>query len=116
LKFRRDIRTGNCALLVVTAAGTERVPQAALGELGVGGSRGDLQDAVFSVDFRSRDRNAGVEVADHELDAVSNELVGNRNALLRIGDVVAEHDLDLLAIDAASSIDVSCACSAPFWS
>jgi hypothetical protein len=45
-------------------------------------------------------------VADHELDAVSDELVRNRDALLRIGDVVADDDLDLLAIDAAGGVDV----------
>jgi hypothetical protein len=46
-------------------------------------------------------------VADHEFHAIGNELVGNRNALLGIGDVVADRHLDLLAIDAAGGVDVS---------
>jgi hypothetical protein len=45
-------------------------------------------------------------VADHELDAVRDELVGDRDALLRIGHVVADDDLDLLAVDAAGRVDV----------
>jgi hypothetical protein len=36
-------------------------------------------------------------VADHERDAVADELVGDGNALLRIGRVVAGVDVDLLA-------------------
>ena len=38
-----------------------------------------------------------------QLDAVADELVGDRNALLGIGDVVALLDLDLLAENAARS-------------
>ena len=45
-------------------------------------------------------------MADHELDAVADELVGDRDALLRIGDVVAVLDGDLLAEDAAGGVDV----------
>ena len=36
-------------------------------------------------------------MADDELDAVADELVGDRHALLRIGDVVADGQHDLLA-------------------
>ena len=80
------------ALLVVAAAGAERVPQAALGDLRVGGRRRDHQHAVVGVDFRGGNGHAGVEVADDELDAVADELVGDRDALLGIGDVVALFD------------------------
>ena len=45
-------------------------------------------------------------MADDELDAVADELVGDRYALLRVGDVVAGLDLDLLAKDAAGLVDV----------
>ena len=45
-------------------------------------------------------------MADHELDAIRQEFVGNRNALLRIGNVVTNHDLDHFAVDATGSIDV----------
>ena len=45
-------------------------------------------------------------MADDELDAVAGELVGDRHALLGIGDVVAVADGDLLAVDAAGGIDV----------
>ena len=45
-------------------------------------------------------------MADHELDAVADELVGNRHAFLRVGAVVADAELDLLAEDAAFRVDV----------
>ena len=45
-------------------------------------------------------------MADHELDAVADELVGDRHALLGIGDVVARLDHDLLAENAARLVDV----------
>ena len=34
------------------------------------------------------------------------QLVGHRHALLGIGHVVAEHQLDLLAVDAALGVDI----------
>ena len=94
------------ALLVVTAAGAERIPKIAVGDLGVGRRRGDEEDAVLLVDVGGGDGHAGIEVADDELDAVANELVGHRHALLRIGDVVALLEGDLLAEDAARLVDV----------
>src|SRR5690606_6928556 len=47
LEVGSDEGAGYGALLIVTTAGTERVPQAALGIGRVGGSRRELQDAVF---------------------------------------------------------------------
>ncbi len=43
---------------------------------------------------------------DDELDAVGGELVGDRDALLGIGDVVAEGQGDLLPVDAALRVNV----------
>ena len=45
-------------------------------------------------------------MADDELDAVADEFVGDRNALLGIGDVVALFDLELLAENAALGVEV----------
>ena len=45
-------------------------------------------------------------MADNELDAISDELVGDRNALLRVGDVVADRKNNLLAVDSACRVDV----------
>ena len=83
-----------------------RVPLAVVGELRVRRGRRDLDDPGFLVDVRGRDRHAGVEVADDPLHAVGDELVRDRDALLRIRDVVADDDLDLLAVDAAGGVDV----------
>ena len=41
-----------------------------------------------------------------EFDAVADELVGDRDALLGIGHVVADDERDLLAEDAAGGVDV----------
>ena len=106
LEFAKGEVGPQLALLVVTAAGAEHVPQAALGDLRIGGRRRDHENAVIRIDFRGRNRDAGVEVTDHEFDAVADELVGDRNALLGIGDVVALFDFDFLAEDAARLVDV----------
>jgi hypothetical protein len=45
-------------------------------------------------------------VADDEVDAVADELVGDRDALLGIGNVVALLELDFLAENAASLVEV----------
>ncbi len=45
-------------------------------------------------------------MADNELNTVSDELVGDRNALLGVRNVVAEFELDLFAVDAAGCVDV----------
>ena len=45
-------------------------------------------------------------MADHELDAVADELVGDRNALLGIGHVVARLDRDRLPENTPSLVDV----------
>ena len=82
------------------------VPQLAIGELRIGRGRGDQQNAVFRVDVGSRDRHAGVEVADDEFDAVADELVGDRTPCFGIGNVVALLEGDLLAENAAGLVDV----------
>ena len=64
------------------------------------------EDVVVGIDFGGGDGHAGVEVADDELDAVADELVGDRDALLGIGNVVALLELDLLAENAASLVEV----------
>ena len=94
------------ALLVVAAAGAERVPQHAVGDLGICRRGRDKQDAVLGIDVGGRDRHAGVEMADDELDPVADELVGDRHALLRVGDVVARLDFELLPQNAARLVDV----------
>src|SRR5215204_6264734 len=101
-----EIAAGDLALLVVAAAGAEGVPLSALGQARVrrGGRR--LDDAGFLVDLGGRDRDAGVEVADDPLDAFGGELVRDRDALLRIGHVVADRKHELLAHDAAGGVDV----------
>jgi hypothetical protein len=67
---------------------------------------GDEQDAIFRIDVGSGHGHAGVEVANHELDAIADEFVGHRHPLLGVGDVVADLNLDLLPQDSAGLVDV----------
>src|SRR6516164_1748981 len=46
-------------------------------------------------------------MTDDEFDAVGREIIGDRYALLGIGDVVAELDRQLLAENAAGGVDIS---------
>src|SRR6185437_10616619 len=96
----------NQALLVVAAADAERVPELAVGDLGIGRRGGGEQDAVLGIDVGSGDRHARVEMADHELDAVADEFVGDRHALLGIRNIVADLYLDCLPQNAAGLVDV----------
>src|SRR5205807_10450744 len=106
LEIGGDVVAGDCALLVVAAAGAKNVPHVALGDARIGGGRGDLQDAVLLVDFGGRHGYAGVEMPDHELHAGGGKIVGDRDALLGVGDVVAVGDRNLLAEDAAGLVHV----------
>ena len=117
LKCLSDVGAGDLALLVVAAAGAEHVPHAALGDCRIGRGRRDLEDAVLLIDLGGRDGDAGVEVADDELDAVADELVGDRDALLGIGDVVAvlRRVIFWPRMPPAALMSAT-ACSAPFFS
>ena len=94
------------ALLVVAPAGPEGVPEAAIGHFRVGRRRRDEQDAVFRIDVGGGNGHARIEMADDELDAVADELVGDRNALFGIRNVVPRLDLELLAENAATLVDI----------
>ena len=45
-------------------------------------------------------------MADYQFDAVADELVRDRNALLGIGNVVALFDCDFLAVDATGLVEI----------
>ena len=106
LEFLEDVVARDRALLVVAAAGAEDVPHVAFGYARIGSRGRDLKDAVLLVDLGGRHGDAGIEMADDEFHAVADELVGDRDAFLGIGAVVADEKLDLLSKDAAGGIDV----------
>ena len=106
LEMGKDVAAGDLALLVIAPAGAEDVPHVALGDFGIGRGWRDRENPVFLIDFRSRNGDAGIVVADDEFHAVTGKVVGDRNALFWIGDVVAELDGHLVAKDAPGGIDV----------
>ncbi len=105
-EMRENVAAGDFALLIVTPTGAENVPQVALGDRRIGRGRRDLEDAVLLINFRSGNGDAGIVMTDDELDAVGSKIVGHRNALLRVGYVIAELDGQFLAENAAGRIDV----------
>src|SRR5262249_43467864 len=99
-------RPCHAALLIVAAAGAEDVPHVAFGDLGIGGSRRDLKDAVLLVHLGGGHGDAGIEMAEDDFHAAADELVGDRSPFLRIGAIVADGKLILLSEDAAGGVDV----------
>ena len=110
LVMLQDVVADGDALHVVTAAGAEHrgvaLGRRVVGELRIGRGRRDLQDLAFLVDVRCRDRRAGAEMAGHEDDLVRHHLVGDCRRLLGIAGVVADQELELLAVDAAGGVDL----------
>src|SRR3546814_17250528 len=75
-------------LLVVTTAHTEHRAQTALGDLRVGGTRGDGNDASITVDLGRRDGGRGAEVTDHGENLVLvDKKVGHGHGLLRFAEI-----------------------------
>src|SRR5690606_32322171 len=69
--------------------------------------RGGHHDRAFlRIDVGRGDRRAGTEVADHEIDLVGDELVGDGYRLLRVAGVVAELQHQLFAEHAALGVDL----------
>ena len=97
---------GDKALLVVAAAGAERVPHAALGQQRVGGGRRYLKDAFLVIGFRGGDRGARAEMPGHEDHALVDHLVGHRHRLLGLASVVADLQYQLLAEHAAGGVEI----------
>ncbi len=100
------ILAGNFALLVITTANTENVVHVTFGQLRVGRSRGNLHDALFEVNFRSRDRGTRAEVTSDKSNTLANELVCNSNSLFRIASIITDFENDFFAVNATSSIEV----------
>src|SRR5689334_14971250 len=106
LEMLEDVAAGDLTLLVIAAAGAENVPHTALGDLRIGRRRRDLEDAILLIDFRTGDGHARIVVADNEFDSVGSKIVGDRNALFRIGDIVPELDGQFIAKNATGGVDV----------
>ena len=77
-----------------------------LGQRRVARIRRDHQQPRLRIDFRSRDRGARAQMADHGSDARRHQFVGRGDRLLRIAVVVDDHQLDPLAEDAAGRVQL----------
>src|SRR5690606_4162622 len=97
---------GGRALQVVQADGAEDQLIAARGDVRAGGRGGDHQDAFVLVDVRGRLGGAGTQVADHEGNAIVDDLVGDRHGLLGIAGVVIDHAFELGTVHAAGLVDL----------
>ena len=101
-----DVFGGGWPLRGVQTGGTHDVLVAALGQFRVGGTRGDHQNAFVFVDIRRWLRGGRTQVPDDVLDTVVNDFVGDRDGLFWIAGVVILHAHQLVAFDAAFSIDI----------
>lgn len=104
--FLDDIFRRGRPLRGVEAGGTHDVLVSALGQLRVGRSRGDHQDAFILIDIGSRLGGRGAQVADNVLNTVVDDFVGHRDRLLRIAGVVIFDGHQLVALNAAAGVDV----------
>jgi hypothetical protein len=105
LELLGEVGTGHLALLVITTGDGEDVLQAAIGDLRVG-RHGDHRDVGLDIDFGRRDGRRRAPVAVHEDDLLVHHLVGDGDGLFRIAGVVADFELQLLAINATLGVDV----------
>src|SRR5262249_61526625 len=101
-----DVLAGDSTLLVVAAANAGDIPELALGEQRVGGSRRNLQHVTFGIGFRRRDRRRGAIVSGHERNFRAGEFFGDGTRLFGIAGVIAHLQGKLLAENAAGGIDV----------
>src|SRR6266446_7295015 len=102
----RNVFGGDQALLIVVAADARHVPELALGEQRVGGSRRDLQYVAVGIGFRRRDRRRRTVVAGDKRDFRAGELFRHRTRLLGIAGIVADFQRQFLAEHAAGGVDV----------
>ncbi|MPM88041.1 hypothetical protein SDC9_135142 [bioreactor metagenome] len=93
------------ALLVVAADGAEdEAVVLAVGQRGRRGRGSGIHHAFVVVDGSGSNGSARADRADHIADLAVDHAVGGHRALLGFAGVVHGHQLDLLAVDAASSV------------
>ena len=100
LDFGCEVLGDRRALLVIATDGAKGDLVAVLGDLGISGRAGNHRDAGLVVDFRRRNGDAGIEVADHAGYLGVDQLLRHGGADLGISLVVFTHQLegDLFAI------------------
>ncbi len=105
-----DVGADGGALDVVAPAGAEHGRVALrggiVGQLDVRRRRRDLQDLAFLVDVRRGNGAARAVMPCHEHDLVRHHLVGHSGGLLGVAGIVADLQLELLAVHAARGVDV----------
>jgi len=98
----------NLRLLVIA----RREPECTLagpiiGEFRQGRRRRNLDDARFRIDFAGRNGSPETEMPRDEDDAFPDQLIGNRNRLVRIATIVGNFQNQRFPVDAPRCIDVS---------
>src|SRR5690606_39543074 len=101
-----NILPRNDALLIISTAGTEGVPQSAISIYRISGTGRDFKNSIFCINFGSRNGDTGVKMPNDNLHTIGGKFVSDRNALFRIGYVIAKGDGDLFTIKAPGIIDL----------
>ena len=115
LEILRQIAGGEAALLVVAAAGAERVPHAAIGELRIGRGRRDLQHAAVEIGVGGRDRRRGAIMADHTATSCRTSFSATDRACLGSQASSPTSSLSLRPSTPPAALMSAMACSAPFF-
>ena len=106
LHFFQDIFCSGWPLIGVQTGGAQNQMIAASRQLRRGGGRGNHQHAFIFIDIRGRLGGRRAQVTDDVLDTVVNHFVSDGNRLFRVTGVVVFYHLQLIAFDAAFSVDI----------
>ena len=106
LHFVENVFRCGGSLIGVQAGGAQDQLIAARGQLRSSRGRRDHQNAFVFIDVRRRLSGRGAQMANNVLDAVVDHFVGDRYRLFRVASVIIFDDLQLIALDAALSVDI----------
>ncbi len=101
-----DVLRRRWSLRGVQTGGTHDVLIAALGQLRVSGAWRNHQDAFVFIDIGRRLCGGGAEMANHILNTIVNNFVGDGDGLFRVAGIVIFHADQFVAFNTAFGVDV----------
>ena len=106
LHFVENVFRRGWPLIGVQTGGAQDQLIAARRQLRSSRCRGNHQNAFVFIDIRRRLSGRGAQVTNDVFDAVVDHFVGYRYRLFRVASVIIFDDLQLIALDAALSVDI----------
>ena len=106
LHFAENVFRRGWPLIGVQTGGAQDQLIAARRQFRSSRCRGNHQNAFVFIDIRRRLSGRGTQVTNNVFDAVVDHFVGYRYRLFRVASVIIFDDLQLIALDAALSVDI----------